>query len=148
MISLISILPIISFQLCSCHLTSWTHPPQVFTSVHYFIKNFGSIITISSPLFQNNLEKMIPVLPITVSLSPNKQILVFGGSTSLWHFLFSYFSYFYFLTCQGTWTMLFFLACITPSQKSVFAIAQSYIYQFICITMTKAVPNSQLWCDV
>ena len=44
--------------LCTRQRASWTYPPQVFTSVHLFIKIVRSVFTINSPHFQNNWVKI------------------------------------------------------------------------------------------
>ena len=44
----------ILIYLCTRQRASWTYPPQVFTSVHLFIKMVRSGFTINSPHFQNN----------------------------------------------------------------------------------------------
>ena len=44
--------------LCMCQRASWTYPPQVFTSIHFFNKIIRSRFTISSPFSYNNWVKI------------------------------------------------------------------------------------------
>ena len=70
-------------------MASWTYPPQVFTSVHFFNKIIRSGFTINSPLFQNNWVKIHHTKNKVWWRFTNPEIYIPQDSMSRWRWIYA-----------------------------------------------------------